>query len=91
MDDGRGANTSYINNGELNSMLNSNVNATNELDYRMKLQQNGQTSVDDFMKRNLKEFQCDKDPHGEVKLNPEINLITGGGNFKDQFKYTSHL
>jgi len=86
MNDGRGVKTYFNSSRQLTRELKDTLNATSSLDFRTKLQQQGIDVVNKQNSINVAEFSCTTVPHGEVKINPQINLATQGGSFLDQFK-----
>jgi hypothetical protein len=85
MNDGRGVKTNFLNIQQFNDNLRQRLNASNSLEYRRALQNQGKDIIDDETSQNINEFNCTTIPGGYVNLSKNINLPTAGGDFKSQF------
>ena len=87
MNDGRGVMTNFVNNKILVQKLKSELNSVSPNKFRAELQKKGLVFVDNTLETNKKNFICNKDPRGEIKLNDKIVLNNGPNqSFLDAFK-----
>ena len=79
MSDGRSQPTDYKSHNEVLKQTKGNLETS--YDYRVKMQGSGLRDMGDNIRYNL----CSEIPAGEIKLNRNISLIVGSGNYRDAF------
>ena len=87
MNDGRGVLTNFKNNKVITQELKKELNANTSQIFRNELQNKNIQYVDKKLNSEVKNFGCNNNPHGNIKLSDKIVLDNGGeGSFLDHFK-----
>ena len=85
--DGRGIFTNFKEKHQITNELKKDLGVKTSTEFRLQLQKKGINYVTENQFGRLNDVYCSPDPHGEVKIDSEINLNNGSEKtFADAFK-----